>query len=70
MASFTTIEHPQTVEAPVLITVAEAERICSIPPKSGYPLCREGGAWHPFVVKAGERIRINRAKLLQWANGR
>lgn len=55
-------------EAPVLITVAEAERLCSLPEKVGYKLVRK--EWAAFVVKAGEnRIRINRQKLLEWANG-
>lgn len=64
-------QETNTIEVigPVLITVAEAERLCSIPATAGYKLIERD--WKPFVVRYGERgIRINRARLLEWAAGK
>jgi hypothetical protein len=61
----------QEVEPPILITVAEAERLCGIPFNGGYKLIKN--EWAGFVVRYGSSsrpaIRIIRAKLLEWANG-
>ena len=57
-------------EVPVLITVAEAERICSMSRNAGYALV--DNEWADFVVRYGGKkrsIRVNRARLLEWANG-
>lgn len=68
VAQIDTIEQ----DAPLLITVHEAERLCSIPYNGGYQLVKD--EWAPFVVKYGKggrgAIRINRQKLIEWANGR
>jgi hypothetical protein len=50
---------------PEYITVAQAERIFSLPRNSGYAMVY--GAWAPFAVRLGNRIRINRAELMKWA---
>jgi len=59
-------------DAPLLITVHEAERLCSIPYNGGYKLVEN--EWAGFVVRYGgsknrKAIRIIRARLLEWANG-
>jgi hypothetical protein len=67
----TTVQPPASgTDGSLLITIAEAERLCNLPPRTGYQLIKTD--WAGFVVRYGIRkggIRIHKGKLMKWING-
>lgn len=68
--AISTIERGERTVEPILITVKEAEALLSLPATGAYKYIAD---WERkgMVVRLGRRsIRINRQKLIEWANGR
>jgi hypothetical protein len=52
-------------EDPIYITVPEAARMFNISEPGAYIKARN--EWHDFTLKLGGSVRINKARLLEWA---